>query len=232
MTRQPHLKDRVRARMAETGESYMTARRHVVGADRRPAAAPIPVTRWRHLPGIHPQTSVARTLLANAGVRGAAGGDPSEALALGLSGGIRLHVYESRYEAEDYASLYLTPRPLSDDLPFVVEPLEVAGARVGVEQPGARAAETSLRAALEHGPVATWIDLAEAGHAGLPGPFSGGAYHVVAVLDHDGRRAILGDVADQPIELDHPIGEGLERHDLAVDEGILRHGRDSSGYAV
>src|SRR5690349_1737186 len=99
--------------MARTGESYMTARRHVVGEERAIATTPAagavagaaaePPTRWRHLAGIHPQTAVVRTLLANAGL------EISEALALGLSGGVRLNVYESRYEAEDYASLYLTP---------------------------------------------------------------------------------------------------------------------------
>lgn len=201
MTKQPHLKDRIRARMVETGDSYMTARRHVLGPVAR-TTVPAPATRWRHLAGIHPQTAVARTLLANAGPRPAGGGDLSEALTLGLSGGIRLEVYESHYEAEDVASLYLTPRPLSDDLPFVVEPLERAGARVIVDQPGARGAHAALRSALDLGPVAVWLDLAEAGYAGLPTPFSGGAYHVVSVLDHDGTAAVLGDVADQPIEID------------------------------
>ena len=50
--------------------------------------------------------------------------------------------------------------------------------------------------------MAVWLDLAEAGYAALPAMFSGGGYHVVAVLDHDGRDAILGDVAEQPIEID------------------------------
>ena len=32
MTKQKHLKQRIRARMAQTGERYTTARRHIVGA--------------------------------------------------------------------------------------------------------------------------------------------------------------------------------------------------------
>jgi hypothetical protein len=200
VTKHPHLKDRVRARMARTGESYMTARRQVIGEDRATTTTAGPAalapTRWRHLPGIHPQTTVVRTLLANAGL------EVSEALALGLSGGIQLNVYESRYEAEDYASLYLTPRPLSDDLAFVTEPLALAGGSVVVDQPGTRGAEAALRRALETGPVAVWLDLAEAGYAALPTPFSGGAYHVASVLHHDGREAVLGDVADAPIRIE------------------------------
>ena len=41
MTGQTHLKARIRARMARTGESYTTARGHIVGAEARPSLTPV-----------------------------------------------------------------------------------------------------------------------------------------------------------------------------------------------
>ena len=76
MTAHKKLKERVRARMEKTGESYVTARRHVVGGE-------------GHVPdvGVHPDTSALARILADAGIRGPEG-RLSEALLLGIGGGL------------------------------------------------------------------------------------------------------------------------------------------------
>ena len=83
MTSQKQLKARVRARMARTGESYTTARRHVAGP-----AAPVPVEHagYRLRGGVHPVSAALAAVLAHHGVR-AGGGELSEALVFGIAGG-------------------------------------------------------------------------------------------------------------------------------------------------
>jgi hypothetical protein len=77
MTEQKHLKARIRARMAKTGERYAAARRHVVG-DTRPDTD----RGWTLRGGLHPDTSAVSHLLADAGV------PVSEAMVLGIGGGL------------------------------------------------------------------------------------------------------------------------------------------------
>src|SRR5690606_4123591 len=77
MTKRSSFKKLVRERMKKTGESYSTARRHVIAAD----AAQGPST---HYPGINPASTALRILLAAAGVFNPASGKPfSEAMLLG-----------------------------------------------------------------------------------------------------------------------------------------------------
>ena len=67
MTRQPHLKARVRARMAKTGEQYAVARSHVVGpANTKPSTSP--GTPPSHLAGSHPESTALRIVSSAAGV--------------------------------------------------------------------------------------------------------------------------------------------------------------------
>jgi hypothetical protein len=76
MTAHKKLKERIRARMDKTGESYMTARRQVVGGE-------------GHVPdvGVHPDTSALARILGDAGI-GGPDGQLSEALLLGIGGGL------------------------------------------------------------------------------------------------------------------------------------------------
>jgi hypothetical protein len=82
MTDQRRLKQRVRERMARTGESYTTARRHVV----RPPAPALPrglVPGYHEFgPGQHRESSLVAHLLRQAGLA------CSEARVCGLAGGI------------------------------------------------------------------------------------------------------------------------------------------------
>jgi hypothetical protein len=93
MTSHEYLKQLVRARMTKTGESYATARRHVLRQAAQPSADP--VNQW-HFPGNVPATTALRVLLAHAGVRSPHGGAPfSEAMLFGIAGGIGIGVFSS-----------------------------------------------------------------------------------------------------------------------------------------
>ena len=110
----------VRARMGKTGEAYTTARAHLrPGDDHRPD----------RLRGRHPDTAALARLLATIGV-----GDPvtgralTEAMALGISGGIGFAYFV--FEYEDLTTLYLGGRIN----PYVLkrDATEVALTRLGV----------------------------------------------------------------------------------------------------
>jgi len=60
VTAHKHLKERIRARMARTGESYTTARRHVLNA--------LPPSEYQLLGGVHPDTHAIAGVLANRGL--------------------------------------------------------------------------------------------------------------------------------------------------------------------
>ena len=81
MTESKHLKERIRERMARTGERYTTARRHVVGAA---AGVPAPSDDhgWRLRGGLHPDTAAIANVLAHHGA------SVSEAMVLGAGGGL------------------------------------------------------------------------------------------------------------------------------------------------
>jgi hypothetical protein len=76
MTAHKKLKELIRARMAKTGESYMTARRQVVGGEGQ-----VPDV------GVHPDTSALARVLGDTEISGP-DGRLSEALLLGIGGGL------------------------------------------------------------------------------------------------------------------------------------------------
>jgi hypothetical protein len=86
MTKQKHLKARVRARMAKTGESYVSARRHVVVESGQPIEAR---NGYALRGGVHPDTAALANVLANHGVAAERFNRPlSEAMLLGIGGGL------------------------------------------------------------------------------------------------------------------------------------------------
>lgn len=93
MTVHKTLKARVRARMARmarTGERYVTARRNLVEAG-SPSADPAPIEDhgYRLRGGVHPETAAIANVAANLGVTAAHTGAPlSEAMVLGAGGGL------------------------------------------------------------------------------------------------------------------------------------------------
>lgn len=209
MTQQKHLKARVRARMARTGERYAAARRHVVAsayhdelADEAAATAP---PRAAHLPGSIPATTALRTLLAAAGVRDPATGAPfSEAMLFGIAGGIGIGVFAFHYAREGFASFFLAGRHRwQDDLGYLTRACDRLGVQATVvEHGGAKAAAAALRDALAGGrPVVAWVDAASLPHRAMPEAWQGGSYHVVTVhgIDEAAGIAWIGDLADDPI---------------------------------
>jgi hypothetical protein len=112
-------------------------------------------------------------------------------------------VFQFRYP--EFSSFYVAGRHLWHDGKAF---LEAAVGRLGhqarvTETNGRVAAERNLLAALEQGPVIAWVDLAELRYRGLPAHWSGGGYHVLVVYEASAsaRTALVGDQADEPIEI-------------------------------
>jgi hypothetical protein len=204
MTAQKHLKQRVRARMAKTGERYAAARRHVLLEAVSPTA---PAGNPWHFPGNVPAAAALRGALAAAGVRAPHTGQPySEAMLFGIAGGIGIGVFSFFYEKEDVATFFIGGRhQWYDDLAY----LRGAVGRLGLEAEvretgGARAAAQQLTQALAAGaPAIAWVDAALLPHRAMPASWAGGGYHVVTVLsvDEQAATAQIGDLADEPISI-------------------------------
>jgi len=201
MTVRKHLKQLVRARMARTGERYAAARRHVVRDEPRPPTDP--AARW-HYPGGVPATTALRVLLAHAGVRAPYTKQPfSEALLLGIAGGIGFGMFSFFYEKENFASFFVAGRhSWQDDLAYLKEACRRFGITPVVrESGGAKAAANQLTEALAAGPCVAWVDLAHLPHRGVPVKLSGSGYHVVTVYQLDGDAALIGDLTDEPVTI-------------------------------
>ena len=204
MTKQKHLKRRVRERMLKTAESYVSARRTVL---RQSAPSGTSSTESRHFAGNVPAATALRALLAHRGVRDPHTGQPfSEAMVFGIAGGIGAGVFAFRYEKEDFSSFFVAGRHLwEDDLSYLLR----GSSRFGVETQtqeatGAKKGLLQLQEMLQAaGPVIAWVDMANLPYRGMPEHWSGGGYHVVVVyeLDLAQGRASVGDLADSPITL-------------------------------
>ncbi|TMR92458.1 BtrH N-terminal domain-containing protein [Nonomuraea basaltis] len=123
MTDHKHLKRRVRDRMAKTGESYTTALRHVTARA-----------------GHHHESALLRRVL---------GGGLSEAMLLGLGGGIGFMYFVFEYAGHPPM---VTIVPQAHPEPMIPRALERAGIPYESRQTGSvRVAERNLRAALDAG---------------------------------------------------------------------------------
>ena len=107
MTSHKHLKTRVRARMQRTGESYTTARRIVLAGRAQDDGSQPPAD----VAGLTPEATTLRVLLARAGIVAPHTQRPwTEAMLLGMTGGIGISVFSFRYEADDVSTLFLGAR--------------------------------------------------------------------------------------------------------------------------
>jgi len=183
----------VRARMGKTGESYTTARAHLL-----PDRDPGPPERFQ---GRHPDTAALTRLLAALGVTDPATGRPlSEAMVLGVAGGIGFAYFV--FEYEQLTSLYLGGRIN----PFVHkrDPAEAALARLGVpfqvrRTSGPATAERQLRAALDQGrPVLATVDPARLPHRGVP-PEPEGMVPQDVLVEPGDSEPVLWDLAPAPV---------------------------------
>jgi hypothetical protein len=207
MTARKHLKQRIRARMAKTGESYSAARRQVIRAVEQEQGGAAP--SW-HFPGNIPATTALRTLLSYRKVWAPHTGAPfSEAMLFGIAGGIGMGVFSFYYEKEDLATFFLAGRhKWHDDAAYLSDALGRFGIQPVIhESAGARMAEQQLRDTLERdGPCVAWVDMAELPQRAMPSAWSGGGYHVVTVYSIDDTQSIaeIGDLTDEPISITLP----------------------------
>jgi hypothetical protein len=185
----------VRARMGKTGESYTTARSHL-----RPDGDPGRPDRFQ---GRHPDTAALTRLLAALGVTDPADGRPlSEAMVLGIAGGIGFAYFVYEYQDEDLTTFYLGGRINS----YVQkqDAGQAALARLGVpaevrRTTGPATAERQLRTALDQGrPVIVTVDVARLLYRAVPDWLCGMTPQDVLV-ELPGAEPVLWDLAPAPI---------------------------------
>ena len=216
MVARKHLKQLVRARMQKTGESYATARRHIVRTAPQPTIDP--TIQW-HFPGNVPATTALRVVISHAGIRAPHTDEPfSEALLFGIAGGIGAGCCSFYYEKEGFASFHLAGRHRwIDDLGYLADACEQLGAKTAVhETSGAKTAEKKLLEVLERGPCIAWVDMAHLPHRAMPARYSGGGYHVVTIYrtGDDEQSVLIGDLTDEPI--------AVSLKDLATARGRIK----------
>ena len=195
MTESKHLKARIRARMAHTGERYMTARRHVVGEQPPPADD----HGWRLRGGVHPDSAAIANVLAHHGT------EVSEALVLGVGGGLGAGYILWEFEAHHTPALVLGFRN-QWQYPgrWAAKTLERLGVRFELrETGGAKGAAARLDAALAAGrPAIATVDRQEIGHWHLPAHQSGHGGYPVIVYGAGGDRVRIDDRNLAPLSVE------------------------------
>lgn len=219
MTSDQAFKQKIRARMAATGERYTTARLALLqGAADRPtsvAGKPAGATGYLHLGGVHPELAALRVSLANIGVVDPTTGQPlSEALLYGLCGGLATGVMALHYAEADHSTLWLTGwNPFGNSIQLGCDHLGIAVDQR--ETGGAKSAAGHLDELLGVGaPIIAWVDEATLGHSGMPASFAGGSYHTISVYGVDDTSAWIGDRGPEPVAVDKNV--------LAAARGRIR----------
>jgi Butirosin biosynthesis protein H, N-terminal/Domain of unknown function (DUF4872) len=241
LTAHKHLKERIRARMARTGESYTTARRHVLNA--------LPPAEYQLLGGVHPDTHAIAGVLANRGLLAPHTGQPlSEAMVLGAGGGLGAGYILWEFKAHDLRNLVMGFRnswQYADR--WAIKTCRRLGVPAAVHETGsARRADDELRAAVGQGvPAIAWADQQALGYRHLPAWLEGyggppvTVYGIddqagVAQVDDRNRapltvpldalaaaRARVGSYKQRLLVLDAPAAElDAERLRAAVREGL------------
>lgn len=200
MTDQKTFKQRVRARMERTGESYTTARRQLLPEldSEREFEGLLPGVE--RTGGIHGDTAVIANAFAQAGVKSPHDGEPfSEAMLFGLSGGIGFMYFVFEYKGNPPMLSYVTRSwSLPDEL------VENAVARTGVQAVvsttgSANVARTALHDALAAERVAICcVDPVMLPYLGLPAMWAGNDAQLVGVVGKRGSSLWLDDRCLQP----------------------------------
>ena len=191
MTSQKHLKARIRTRMSRTGERYTTARRHVAGDER----STLRIDHGHHLSGgVHPDTAAIAHAVP----------EVSEAMVLGVGGGLGAGYILWEFEAHDVATLVLGfRREWQYPSRWAMRALERLGVPATVhETGGAAAAAAELDAALGAGtPALTWVDRQLAGWWHLPSYLSGHDGYPVLIYATEGDRVFVDDRTLAPLSI-------------------------------
>jgi hypothetical protein len=197
MTAHKHLKERIRARMARTGESYTTARRHVLNA--------LPPEEYRLTGGVHPDTHVIAGVLANRGLLDPDTGRPlSEAMVLGVGGGLGAGYILWEFKAHDLRTLVFGFRN-SWQYPdrWATKTCRRLGVPAAVHETGSTSrAEQELGSAVGQGvPAIVWADQQLLGYRHLPAWLEGYGGHPVTVygIDDDAGTALVDDRNTAPL---------------------------------
>jgi hypothetical protein len=197
MTAHKHLKERIRARMARTGESYTTARRHVLND--------LPPAEYLLLGGVHPDTHAIAGVLANRGLLAPHTGQPlSEAMVLGAGGGLGAGYILWEFKAHDLPSLVFGFR---NSWQYPDRWARKACRRLGIpatvhETGSARKAEAELRDAVGQGvPAIAWADQQLLGYRHLPAWLEGHGGQPVTVygIDEGAGVALVDDRNQAPL---------------------------------
>ncbi|HEV2870629.1 MAG TPA: BtrH N-terminal domain-containing protein, partial [Actinomycetota bacterium] len=197
MTAHKHLKERIRARMARTGESYTTARRHVLNA--------LPPAEYLLQGGVHPDTHAIAGVLANRGLLAPHTGQPlSEAMVLGAGGGLGAGYILWEFKAHNLRSLVLGFR---NNWQYPDRWARKACQRLNVparvlETGSARKAEAELRDAVGQGvPAIAWADQQLLGYRHLPAWLEGHGGPPVTVygIDDEAGVALVDDRNRAPL---------------------------------
>ncbi|MEV6815874.1 BtrH N-terminal domain-containing protein, partial [Micromonospora sp. NPDC051296] len=164
MTSDKHLKARIRARMARTGERYAEARRHIVGTSREQTDHGYALRG-----GVHPEAANIANLLHHHGR------EISEAMVLGVGGGLGAGYILWEFAAYDTAVLTLGFRHRWNYLDWTDATLTRLGVPFRVERTGgAKKAQAALAAALDAGhPAIVVPDRQIVGYWHLPAHLDG-----------------------------------------------------------
>jgi hypothetical protein len=200
MTEQKHLKTRIRARMARTGERYAAARRHVVGD----VEAPGTDHGWPLRGGRHPETAAVAHVLAGHGV------ELSEAMVLGIGGGLGAGYILWEFAAHDTTHLTLGFRRRWNYLDWTDQALDRLGARYRVHTTsGAKAAAAALDQALAAGERAIVVpDRYLIGYWHLPPHLEAHGGHAVVAYAATGAGVRIDDRNTRPLTV---LAEALHR---------------------
>jgi Butirosin biosynthesis protein H, N-terminal/Domain of unknown function (DUF4872) len=203
MTKQKHLKARIRARMSKTGESYATARRQVVMDDPEPQAQ---INGYRLRGGVHPDTAAFANSLANHGVISAHSGMPlSEAMVLGVGGGLGAGYILWQFKGHDpIVTLGFRNQWQYPDawLEKTAERLQIA-TRLEHTSGHVKAARSLHDALHSDGPrPLVWMDAQEIGYWHLPEHQSGHGGYPIIVYGEDEGRFLIDDRNSAPLTVD------------------------------
>jgi hypothetical protein len=152
---------------------------------------------YRHFDGRHWETGSVHNVLAYQGVKAPHSGQPlSEAMLLGISGGIAFGYFVFEYKGYDPHVVLLT-RNTFDPLQTLLERLGVVQTVLQTGDPAK--GDANLMEVLEGGrPAIVWADVFSLPHNALAYDAKNWAMFPVVVFGHDGRQAYVADRSSQP----------------------------------
>ncbi len=210
MTSQKHLKERIRARMARTGERYSIARRHIVGAAETAAetngsktngSGPVVDNGHPLRGGAHPDSAAVAALLADLGR------PVSEAMAFGVGGGLGAGYILWEFAAHDSRTLVLGFRNRWNYIDWTEKALTRLGATPRTHTTsGRKGAAAALTASLADGrPALTWPDRQLVGYWHLPPMLEAFGGHAVLAYAENHGRVHLDDRNLAPLTVDREV---------------------------